>query len=395
MRALILSMALSCACQPAVVSRAYSTDKAPDPPRDEWPSFRYNPELTGRRDGKISDAPRLLWTFDARTGLDRNGIESTAALVDGKALVGTEETGLLALDLRAADKAGKEIWRSKADAGIRSSPGVRSGKVYFGDDKGIFHCVDLKDGKPLWTFESEGGEIISSANFDGDSVLFGSYDSYLYCLSAAEGKLRWKYQTQGQVHSTPAISAGNTFVAGCDEYLRVISISTGEEVAELEMGAQSAASPAVAGERLFIGTLGSEVFCVGWKERKVLWSYEPPRNKFPVHSSAAVGLLGPDRSEIVVIGGRDKLVHALSAKDGKVLWTFPTKAKVDSSPVILDQRVFVASMDGNLYLLDLATGKEIWKFTAGEGFAASPAAAEQKLVISTQDGLVYCFDLKP
>jgi outer membrane protein assembly factor BamB len=346
--------------------------------------------LTGRREARISDSPRLLWTFDAKSG-----IESTAAIVDGKALVGTAEAGLLALDLSSAEKGGKELWRSKTDAGIRSSPGVRNGKVYFGDDKGIFHCVDLKDGKPLWKFESEGGEIISSANFDGDAVLFGCYDSYLYCLSAEDGKLRWKYQTQGQVHSTPAVAAGNTFVAGCDEHLRVINIANGQEVAELEMGAQSAASPAVAGERLFIGTLGSQVFSIDWKQRKVLWSYEPSRSKLPFHSSAAIGLSGPEKNEIVVIGGRDKLVHGLGARDGKVLWTFPAKAKVDASPVILGERVFVASLDGNLYLLDLANGKEVWKFTAGEGFVASPAAAEKKLVISTQDGLVYCFDLKP
>lgn len=389
-------MILSAACQrvtsSAVVEQA-ATPAASAPRQespDEWPSFRGGPELTGRRDGRIADAPKLLWTFDAKCE-----IESTAALVDGKALLGTAEAGLLALDLASADKAGKEIWRSPAGASIRSSPGVRNGKVYFGDDKGIFHCVDLMSGKPLWTFESEGGEIVSSANFEGDSVLFGSYDSYLYCLSASDGKLRWKYQTQGNVHSTPAVSLGHTFVAGCDEHLRVIGISTGKEVSEVELGAYSGASPAVAGERLYVGTFGSQVLCVGWKEKKVLWTYEPSKSKFPFYASPAVGPLSTGRDDIVVVGGRDKLIHALSAKDGKLLWSFPTKARVDASPVIVGNRVVAAGLDGILYILDLEAGTEVWKFTAGAPFAASPAIAGQKLVISNQDGLVYCFDLKP
>ena len=60
----------------------------------------------------------------------------------------------------------------------------------------------------------------------------------------------------------------------------------------------------------------------------------------------------------VVLGGRDKMVHALEAKTGKPLWTFTTRARVDSSPAIAGGRVFVGSNDGGVYGLDLASGKK-------------------------------------
>jgi outer membrane protein assembly factor BamB len=85
------------------------------------------------------------------------------------------------------------------------------------------------------------------------------------------------------------------------------------------------------------------------------------------------------------------MVHAIVATTGRAAWTFTTRARVESSPLIVGTRVFVGSNDGNLYELDLATGKKTWEFTAGSPLSASPAAANGALVIGSQDGAVYCF----
>jgi len=96
-----------------------------------------------------------------------------------------------------------------------------------------------------------------------------------------------------------------------------------------------------------------------------------------------------------VLGGRDKLVHAVRMEDGKEVWTFATRSAVDASPLIVGDRVFAPSGDGNLYLLDLATGKEVWKFASGSRISASPAIAGGRLVVSGEDGQVFCFDVRP
>ena len=59
--------------------------------------------------------------------------------------------------------------------------------------------------------------------------------------------------------------------------------------------------------------------------------------------------------------------------------------------MILGNRIFAGSSDGNIYALDFATGKQVWKFTAGAEVKASPAIAHGKLVIGTSDGAIYCF----
>ena len=100
-------------------------------------------------------------------------------------------------------------------------------------------------------------------------------------------------------------------------------------------------------------------------------------------SSAAV------TSRMVVVGARDKLLHAVDPKTGRGIWTFATKARIDGSPVVVGDRVFVGSADGRLYGVDLMTGKELWRFEAGGYIVASPAVAGGRLVIGTDAGDLY------
>ena len=150
----------------------------------------------------------------------------------------------------------------------------------------------------------------------------------------------------------------------------------------MSMSAYSAASPAILGDRLFVGTFASQVICVRWRDQEgvrganlaptkvaptaesggsaLAWAYEHPRKKFPYYSSPAVGPIGDaakKRRWVVVVGGRDKMVHALDAKNGEALWTFAAGAKVDSSPVISGDRVWIGSSNGEILALDLRSGK--------------------------------------
>jgi outer membrane protein assembly factor BamB len=216
-------------------------------------------------------------------------------------------------------------------------------------------------------------------------VLIGSYDTHIYALDARSGKLRWKVATKGQVHATPAVQDGLAFVAGCDAVFRAIRVADGTEAYHVESGAYTGASPVLDNGRAYFGTFNYEVLAVDLKQRRIEWRYSDPESRFPYYSSAALD------SGRLIVGGRDKLVHAIDAGTGRRLWTFATRARVDSSPVVAGGRVFVGSTDGRLYMLDAASGKKIWEFEIGAGLTASPAIAAGRLVIGAQDGRVYVF----
>ena len=187
------------------------------------------------------------------------------------------------------------------------------------------------------------------------------------------------------MHATPAVQNGRVFIAGCDEIFRAIRIADGKQAYEISAGAYTAASPALDGDRAFFGTFNYEVLALNLKEQSLLWRYNDPDGQFPFYSSAALS------GDLVIVGGRDKRVHAIDAATGKPVWTFETRARVDSSPAVAGGRVFAASYDGRLYALDLETGQKQWEFNAGAPLAASPAIDAGRVVIGTRDGVIYCF----
>ncbi|HEX8145460.1 MAG TPA: PQQ-binding-like beta-propeller repeat protein [Pyrinomonadaceae bacterium] len=344
---------------------------------DAWPQFRGNPLLTGVSKSDLPKNLRLLWTYEAG-----EAIESSAAIADGTVFVGTQKGELVALDLGS----GSVRWKyTAAKEGIgESSPAVANGVVYVGDLAGVVHAVGARDGRGLWTLKT-GGEIKSSPVIVGDRVLVGSYDQHLYCLSAARGELLWKLKTNGPVHSTGGVANGLVFVAGCDEIFRGVRISDGREEVRVASGAYTGASPALMEGNAFYGTFDNEVLGVSLSARRIRWRYQNPERRFPYYSSAAAV------EGRVVVGGRDKMVHCINAGTGKSIWTFATRARVDSSPALASGRVFVGSNDGRIYELDFYSGAKLGEFNAGAPVSASPAIASGRIVVGAQDGRLYCF----
>ncbi|MFY9571658.1 MAG: PQQ-binding-like beta-propeller repeat protein, partial [Blastocatellia bacterium] len=143
-------------------------------PPETWAQFRGGQRLIGV---SVSNVPRdlkLLWTYEAG-----ESIESSAAIANGVAYVGSQSGELTALNLSN----GSVRWKYKATGPIgESSPCVSGGVVFIGDLNGTLHAV--RDGKAVWTFKTN-GEIKSSPVVVGDRVLIGSYDEHLYCVAVS------------------------------------------------------------------------------------------------------------------------------------------------------------------------------------------------------------------
>ncbi len=353
---------------------AFGQNQPQAPAKDNWPQFRGNPSLTGITASTLPAKLKLLWTFDAG-----DTVESSAAIVDGAVYFGSGAGELIALNLSD----GKVRWRYKTKEGVgESSPAVGQGIVVIGDLSGVVHAVNAADGKGLWTFMA-GSEIKASPAIVGDRVVIGSYDGNLYGLALKDGKALWKVKTNGPVHATACVYAGLAYVSGCDGVLRGVRVTDGVAMNEIKTGSYTGASPLFNGTSVYFGTFNNDVLAYNVKSKAQLWRFAP-RREFPFYSSATLF------EGKVILGGRDKVVHALDEKTGKEAWEFPTKARVESSPAVSGGRIYVGSNDGNLYVLDGKTGKKLDEFTAGSPLSTSPAISQGRLVIGSQDGKIYC-----
>lgn len=346
---------------------------------DTWPVFRGNALQTGVGTSPLPKELKELWKFS--TG---DGIESAPAIAGGIVFAGSLDEHLYAIDLNT----GKQKWKTKLGP-IKAAPAFKSGCVFVGDQDGKFYCVEAATGKTKWKFDTE-SEISSGANFAGERILFGSGDEHLYCLGM-DGKQQWKFRVAGgPVLASPAVVQDRTFVAGCDSNLHMIDVTNGKELSSVDLGGQTGSSAAVEGDRLFVGTMSNQVLAIDWKKGAIAWTFESATRRQAFYSSAAVV------GNLVIIGSRDKRLYALDRVKGTEVWSFETGGRVDSSPVVVGDRVYASSLDAaaKLYVLDLKTGKELQKIELDASVTGSPAVANGKLLIGTTKGTLYCFGEK-
>jgi len=337
---------------------------AADPAALAWPLFRGDPLASGVAPGSLPAQPGVVWKHVVENG----AFEATAVIAEGRVFVGDADGTFYAFDLDS----GEVKWTAKGELGFVAAAAVRDGKVYVGDIDGLFHCYDATDGKELWKHQAA-AQIDGGANFHGENVLFGAQDGTLTCLRAADGEPVWEYQIDDQIRCSPTIVEGRAFLAGCDSRLHIVDVEQGKALADVEIDSPTGATPAVRGSRVFFGTEGGAFYAIDWKEARVDWRYASEERNVAFRSSAAV------TGQLAIVGGRDKLLHALDLQSGEAKWTFPARKRIDSSPVVVESRVWVGSADGRLYALDLASGRKTWDYDAGGDFAASPAIAEYRL----------------
>jgi outer membrane protein assembly factor BamB len=348
----------------------------------DWPVFRGNAQSTGVATSTLPEKLELLWKYPVENG----AFEATPVVVDGVVYVGDLDGTFYAIDLHSGQPRWKFI-KPVEKASFNSAAAVRDGRVYVGDVDGNFYCLDVKSGDKLWAAKAE-GEINSAANFHKDNVLFGSQDATLYCLNAKTGERQWTHTIGDQIRCSPTVIEDRCFLAGCDGKLHIINLNDGLEVGAVEIESPTGSTPAAGGDFIYFGSEGATFFCINWREAKEIWRWRDKSRNLSIRSSAAL------TDEAVIFGGHDKILHALDLKTGQRRWDFPTKGRIEGSPVVVGNRVFVGSADGRIYGVNVHSGEKVWEYEAGGKFTSSPAVAEGRMLIASEDGVVYCFGEK-
>ncbi|HAL55565.1 MAG TPA: hypothetical protein DCP63_03540 [Bacteroidetes bacterium] len=229
---------------------------------------------------------------------------------------------------------------------IESSPLLLGDTLFVASMDGVLHCVDSRDGKVLWKFEtavkSKRKPIRSSPASNGDVIVFGSDDGGVYCVDRAVGRLRWKHQTSGSIFATPIVQDNRVLVGSLDGNLYSLDIHTG--------------SPA--------------------------WKYQTGSR---VYGSAAA-----DR-ELVVIGSADGRLHALKNTSGERVWTFSAGSVINSAPLIAGDVLYFGSLDRKLYAIQTSSGKELWQHSAEGRIKVSPVLWGKTLLVTSEDKFITAY----
>ena len=131
-------------------------------------------------------------------------------VVNGLVLTGNQRGFVAAYELASRDPAWAAV---DLGAPINSGLSVAGDLVLVGDDAGVLHALQVKDGMQVWSWHAPSGQPIhSSAAVIGDVAVVGSLGGDLVALDVADGLPRWTAKVGGQISRAIAAADGVAYV---------------------------------------------------------------------------------------------------------------------------------------------------------------------------------------
>ncbi len=338
---------------------------------------------------------QLLWRHNTK-----GTIMYQALYHQGKFIAGSLSGDVIALD----GATGKELWTYHPGGYWdfwASWPAAAYGIYYEQNFDGYLYAINATTGDLIWRYKGPGhfypagptvadGKVycqIGTANYRDPATGERGWDENV-CLDAFTGKVYWSMDIEtGQAAS----AFGNLYFALSQQNQSPTSFH-----------GHSGANP-------------GEVWCISSISKDwAMYGADPsnsfigsgPRTlnlKWRVYTGGAVTASPTIVNGVVYVGSYDYKIYAFDAITGAKKWEFATGYQVKSSVAVVNGRVYTGIDDGNAYCLDAATGNQVWKTAVtnkitymslnnGPQTRSSPKVIDNRVYVGSIDNNFYCLD---
>ncbi len=398
----------------------------------------------------------LLWTYNP--GSFYGQWASGTAVGNGMVYEHNQDTYVYAINATN----GQLVWRQKGPGIAYSNKlTIASDKLYvqqgeneyrdfatgeFGTAE--FDCFNALNGDLLWSIpvECQAGPGLAQCNAFGNLYMVPSYTSKtpgvyfggrfigeIWCISSKTKDwnmfladpqhsgvgagpqnltLLWKFQAGGQIVSNPAVVNGVAYFGSTDGNVYAVDAVQGTQKWAFQTGFAMVSSPAVVDGKVYTGADSGSVYCLDAATGKQVWKAFAGNITNNILGSQSGGVPYSRSSPVVVnnkvyVGSLDKNVYCFSATSGSTIWTRPTNGIIRATVTVVDNAVYVGACssasgqagNGTLFKLEESSGNIIWQIpipysmnrTTGQGnyLFASPTVADGRVFI--RSGLFYTF----
>jgi len=273
---------------------------------------------------------------------------SSPTVWNGVVYFGSGDGNVYALD----EASGTLKWKFQTGDVVHASPAIADGALFIGSWDSYFYALDAATGNEKWRFKT--GEdpnihnqvgIQSSAAVNDGVVYFGCRDSNLYALDAASGQKKWAFNNKGSwVIGSPAVNDGKVYFATSDtSTLYAVDANSGSAVMSLKYNRWPLfSSPAIAGNMLYMGSHEGKLMAIDLAAQKTAWTFQTDGS---IQNGAAY--TKQDGTPKYEAAFTDDFYETMVIGVNKMM----TVGAVLSSPVVVDNVIYVGSADGNLYAL--------------------------------------------
>jgi outer membrane protein assembly factor BamB len=289
----------------------------------------------------------------------------------------------------------------------------------------VVRALDRRTGKELWQVYWKGavtvpayarvnGEWIrSTPAYDGEAVYVGGMRDVLVCLEAKDGRERWRVDFPAQFKtavpilglvSSPLVDGEAVYIVASAALVKLDKRSgkilwrSVEDKDKSDAYASAVSSPVMAtlaGKRQVLVQNRKTLAGVLPDTGEVLWRREVPSFR---GTNIITPTLYGDHSVITsAFGGRTfrfEIAAKGSALQVRTAWDNPAQGYI-SSPLVIDDHLYMHLRNQRFTCLDLRTGKECWITSGAFGKYWSMVARKDRILALDQRGILYLIRANP
>lgn len=384
----------------------------------EWTQFR-GPGTSGHSSDETIPSTItknvIKWTFDLPgTGHSSPVVwgQTVFMTLSSKESPGTRYVMALSLEdgsIKWRNKQEHEVYRQHRFNDFSSStPCCDEKRVYvtWTSPKGVEALALDHNGKELWkiklgNFYAKHGSSASPV-LAKNTLVIGSHGeegkSYIVGLNPENGVERWRINRESNdkgAYSTPVFRTADDgtqelIFSSTAHGITAIDPSSGKIRWEHDAGfsQRCVGGPIISGDTIFVsagsGSGGKESAVVRVKSKKPTIAWEAGLKGLPY---VPTGISHKGMLFLLNDGG---VMTCRSAKDGKIHWQERVVGAPYSSPIIINDKIYCCSKEGELNVVKAANKLEtVSSYKFDDGIYASPAVAKGNLLIRTFSKL-YC-----
>ncbi len=245
--------------------------------------------------------------------------------------------------------------------GVIGSIVVADGRAAFGaardSESGRFHALNAGDFTDGCTYPAIGtiGKLWSTPAVADGVAYFGDLEGSLYAVSLEDCTLLWRAELDGAIASTPLVLDGKVYVGAFDRTFYSVDAATGDVTELFQADSWFWSGVATDGRSLFVPSLDGKLYAWDIAQEALAWDFDTD------DSILSTPVMVDDR---VVVASDSGILYVLDADSGFKEFDIPVRADIKAPLAVQGSVVYLSALDHTIraYDLDDARRPLFWEY---------------------------------
>jgi outer membrane protein assembly factor BamB len=338
---------------------------------------------------------REIWSSGTGEGVDRTGARPRPAYSDDRVFITDVEGGLLAFDAGN----GKRLWQHKSDERLVSGADAHDGLVVAGSIDGLVIAMDAATGDQRWSSRVS-SELLVAPVIAGDIVVVRTNDGRVHGLNSGDGTRVWQFDRGSPLISLRGngptlISGGRAYIGYDNARIVALSVADGDLLweqtiarpdgrTELERMNDVDGELQLIDDALYSITYRGQVTALSIDNGRPLWGRD--LSSYAGLSSSGDALYAVDDEGVL---------WALDRRSGSSLWKQDALShRWMTTPITMGEYVVLGDLEGYVHWLRREDGATAARFRLGKkGIRAAPLVVGNRVYVASVDGRLAGYEL--